>query len=403
MKKILLGVTGSIAAYKTPDLVRIFRGLNIEIRVVLTEAAKRFVTPLSLEIASENRVFSDFFDQIDLPLAHIELTKDIDCFLIAPATANTISKCSCGILDNLLTALFMTVKCPRIIAPAMNSRMYEDTIFKDRLNYLRQKGVIEILPEKGRLACGEQGVGKMASLDTITIEVLKAMTFNDFNGKKVLISAGPTREPIDPVRFISNRSSGKMGFALAKTAYLRGAEVTLISGETCQKPVNGVNYLKVDSANQMKQVMVERSSTVDIVIMAAAPADYRPKVFSQQKITKGEFKNVNLNLELIENDDIIKTITKGSQSQGKNCPFVVGFSAQTGNRIDLARKKLVDKSMNMIVFNDITIPGAGFDCDTNIITIIDHNNEDAYPMMKKEDAANKIIDKIIEAIAKKNP
>jgi phosphopantothenoylcysteine decarboxylase/phosphopantothenate--cysteine ligase len=384
MAKILLGITASIAAYKTPDLVRLIKGLNIDVKVVMTEAAKKFVTPLALEITSENPVYSDFFDQ---PLAHIDITKDIDALLIAPATANTLSKCSCGILDNLLTATFMTAKCPRLIAPAMNHRMYEDAIFQDRLHFLLDKGVIEIPPQVGILACGEHGIGRMATFDTIINSLLKAISLNDLKGKRILISAGPTKEPIDPVRFISNRSSGKMGFALAKAAYLRGADVTLVSGDTCLTPLSEVRYIKVQTANQMKQAMVEISKNVDIVIMAGAVADYRPLEFSDQKIPKTD----TLTLKLVKNDDIINAITSG-----KNCPFMVGFSAQTGNRIDLARKKLAEKSMDMIVFNDISKEGAGFDCDTNVITIIDKTNEYPHSIMDKAEAANKILDKILE-------
>jgi phosphopantothenoylcysteine decarboxylase/phosphopantothenate--cysteine ligase len=266
--------------------------------------------------------------------------------------------------------------------------MYEDCIFGDRLSYLKEKGVIEIPPIEGRLACGEHGIGKMASSDTIINAVLKAMTPSDLKGKKILISAGPTVEPIDPARFISNRSSGKMGIALAKAAYLRGADVTLVCGHTSISIFEGIRVIKVQTADQMKQAIVENCA-VDILIMAAAPADYRPKNYSQLKMPKGE----SLTLELIKNDDIIKTITSRNP-----CPFVVGFSAQTGNRIDIAREKLSKKSMDMIVFNDITIPGAGFDCNTNVITIIDSKGEYPLPLMKKEEAACKIIDKIIENI-----
>lgn len=384
-KSIIIGITGSVAAYKTPDLIKSVKNENIEVKVVYTESAAQFVTPLTLETVSGYPVFSGIFDS---PMAHIKYTDKADALLIVPASANTVSKIASGIADNLLTTIALSFRGPTLLAPAMNWRMYENPIFKDKLDYIKSKGLVEIAPDSGKLACGEEGVGRMASLEEIKLALLKSITKQDLNGLKVLVTAGPTREYFDPIRFISNRSSGKMGFSLARAAYLRGAEVSVISGTSCLESYPEIEFLYIDTAEEMEKAVKERADGADILIMSAAVADYRPAEKLESKVDKSK----GLNLELIKTNDIISSVASANRKT-----FIVGFSAETGDRIDRARMKMQRKKMDMIVFNDVSQEGAGFDTDTNVVTIIDKDNEYPLPKMTKPEVADAIFDKVIEA------
>ncbi|MBF0458700.1 MAG: bifunctional phosphopantothenoylcysteine decarboxylase/phosphopantothenate--cysteine ligase CoaBC [Nitrospirae bacterium] len=390
---IILGVTGSVAAYKSPLIARAIKDLGIGVKVVMTEAARQFVTPLALELVSGNPVLWDNFQH---PLSHIEIAKGALAFVTAPATLNTISKFSMGLADNLLTTMFMAFNGPSIIAPAMNWRMYGNPIFKDRLLYLKDKGIIEIPPESGQLACGEEGVGRMASPERIAHTVQRVLGSNDMKGLKVVVASGPTREYIDPVRFITNRSSGKMGIALARAAFLRGALVTLISGPSSHLPpddtIDYAGIIRVETSGDMQRAVIEKSAEADIVVMAAAVCDFKPQKFSTDKISRSEI----LTLDLIKTTDILGELS--SRRSAFKTPYITGFAAEAGDRKDRARLKLQRKGIDMIVFNDVTADGAGFDADTNIMTIITPTEELSIPKMSKKDGSNIIFDKILQDI-----
>ncbi|HDZ88243.1 MAG TPA: bifunctional phosphopantothenoylcysteine decarboxylase/phosphopantothenate--cysteine ligase CoaBC, partial [Nitrospirae bacterium] len=319
------------------------------------------------------------------PFAHIELPKSADAIIVAPATANTLSKFYSASASDMVSSCFLSFSGPVIIAPAMNWRMYTDPIFQERLNFLKDRGVIEVVPEKGNLACGETGIGKMASVEKVIAETKKVLSENDLTGRSIVVTAGPTREYIDPVRFISNRSSGRMGFAIAEHAFYRGADVTLISGPSSLEAPYGVNTEFVETAKEMLDSVKKNTVKADVLIMAAAVADYSPKHVHTEKIDKSE----GLDLRLIPAIDIIKSI-----SALKKKPLIVGFAAETGDRKDRAREKLRQKGMDMIVFNNVSLSGAGFDVDTNEVTLIDEKSEASYPLMTKGEVARKIIDKI---------
>ncbi|MBF0556508.1 MAG: bifunctional phosphopantothenoylcysteine decarboxylase/phosphopantothenate--cysteine ligase CoaBC [Nitrospirae bacterium] len=389
---VVLGVTGGIAAYKSPLIVRAIKGLGIEVKVVMTEAARQFVTPLTLEAVSENPVLWDNFQS---PLSHINIAKGALALITAPATLNTISKFSSGIADNLLTTLFMAFRGPVIIAPAMNWRMYDNPIFKDRLAYLKDKGIVEIPPERGQLACGEEGVGRMASAERIVHTLRRVLGPNDMKGLRVVVASGPTREYIDPVRFITNRSSGKMGIALARAAWLRGAAVTLISGPTSLPSLSDISdagVVRVETSGDMRRAVLEKSEEADIVVMAAAVCDFTPERVSPDKISRTE----RFTLPLIKTTDILGELS--SKRNAFKTPYIAGFAAETGDRKDRAREKLQRKGIDMIVFNDVTADGAGFDSETNIMTIITPEEELSIPKMSKEDGADRIFDKILLSI-----
>ncbi len=383
-KCVLLGVTGGVAAYKAVDLIRRLRDEGASVKVVLTEAAKEFITALSLEIASQNKVYSDIYSD---PMAHITLPANADVMVIAPATANTISKFANGIADNLLTASLLSFSGKIIIAPAMNWRMYENPIFQENLKYLLSHGVIQVGPEKGSLACGEEGMGRMSEITEI-IEIIKS-TFSkkDLTEERILVTAGPTREFIDPIRFISNRSSGKMGYALAQAAFRRGAEVVLISGPSVLSRPGGMKFIPVETATEMFNAINQELPSSTILIMSAAVSDFMPAEKAEGKIEKSE----KLLLKLQRTPDIISEIGKR-----KNRPFIVGFAAETGEKIERAKRKLYEKNMDIIVFNDITEDGSGFDVGTNKVVIISREKEIKLPLMSKDSVADEILDRLIE-------
>ena len=388
-KKILLGVTGGVAAYKAVDLIRRLKDDGASVTVIMTDASKNFITPLSLQIASGNKVYSGLFED---PMSHIELSRDTDLMLIAPATANIIGKFANGIADDLLSTCILSFRGKVVIAPSMNWRMYENPMVRENLKRLTAHGILHVGPDKGTLACGEEGVGRMADVNEIIEAVKSALSKKDLSKKKVIVTGGPTREYLDPVRFISNRSSGKMGYAVAGECIRRGAEVILISGPSALQAPRGLKaFVKVETAGEMREAVFKNLSKTDIVIMAAAPADFLPEKKEKIKIDKSE----KLSIKFKNTPDILAEIGKL-----KKRPLLVGFAAETGKRLDRARAKRTRKGADIIVFNDVTEAGSGFDVDTNKITIIEKNKETPLPMMTKDKAAEAIMDVVSECLRK---
>ncbi|HMK48441.1 MAG TPA: bifunctional phosphopantothenoylcysteine decarboxylase/phosphopantothenate--cysteine ligase CoaBC [Thermodesulfovibrionales bacterium] len=383
-KSVLLGVTGGVAAYKAIDLVRRLREENASVKVIMTEAAERFVTALSLETASGNPVYSNLFSS---PMAHITLPSGADVMAIAPATANIIGKFANGIADDLLSTCLLALDCNVVLAPAMNWRMYENPVVKENLGRLLSRGVHQIGPEKGALACGEEGIGRLAEVPDIVDAIESALSKKDLLRERVLITAGPTREYIDPVRFLSNRSSGKMGYALAKAAYRRGADVTLISGPSHLLPPKGVSFIPVETGEDMLKAVNEHAVHSTMLIMSAAVCDFRPEAKAELKINKSN----ELNLKLIKSRDIIREAGKK-----KTRLFIIGFAAETGHNLERARRKMRDKKMDMIVFNDVTAEGAGFDVATNKVVIIDKEQDLSLPLMSKDAVADSVLDRAVK-------
>jgi len=383
-KNILLGITGSVAAYKSADVVRGLIREGADIDVVLTEAACRFISPLTFTSLTGRPVYRDLFDD---PFTHINLANQADLILIAPATANTINKIACGIADNLLTSVVLAYEGIGLIAPAMNHRMYNNPVVKENMKRLKTRGFEFIGPVEGHLACGEEGMGRMAEVNEIIEVVVSALSPKDLEDRRFLVTAGPTREYIDPVRFISNRSSGKMGYEIARAARRRGAEVILISGPTSLTPPSGVKHVKVETTSEMERAVLRNLKESDVVVMTAAVCDFMPSSRHRVKLEKDALNS----LKLKKTNDILKKI---SRHKGKR--IVVGFSAEFGRKIDRARQELRDKDLDLIVFNDISQKGAGFDVDTNIITIIDREGRiEDYPLMKKAEVANIILDRVL--------
>lgn len=383
-KSVLLGITGGIAAYKSIELVRRIRDEGAQVTVILTEAAKRFVTPLSLEVASGNPVYTDLFSA---SMPHLSLTANADLMVIAPATANAIGKFAHGIADDLLSLCFLSYRGTIVIAPTMNWRMYEHPLFQKNLDVLEKLGVIRVGPESGSLACTEEGMGRMAEVPDIVEALKSALSGKDLSKDHVLVTAGPTREYLDPVRFLSNRSSGKMGFAIARTARRRGAQVTLISGPTCLVPPRGIDFIPVETTDEMLRAVDRYIPSATIFVMAAAVSDFKPVRVSDEKIEKTEARA----LELSRTEDIL-----AHAGALENRPFIVGFAAETGPKIDRARRKLRDKKADMIVFNDVLEPGSGFDSETNKVVLIDGKEERELPLLAKEEVADAIFDRVLE-------
>ena len=384
-KSILLGVSGGVAAYKAVELVRRFKDEGASVTVIMTGAAANFITPLSLEVASQNRVYSSLFDE---PMAHIDLPSKADVFVIAPATANIIAKLAHGIADDLLSTCFLSYQGSMVIAPSMNWKMYENRIFQENLQKIKSLGVLQVGPEKGSLACGEEGLGRLSDIQDIIEAVKSAVTRKDLSEEKIVVTAGPTREYIDPVRFISNRSSGKMGYALAKAARDRGADVTLISGPSSLQRPFGLKFVQVETSEEMLgAVEKETADDTTVLIMSAAVADFKPQERSSTKIEKSE----SMALTLLKADDIISQITCRSKR-----PFVIGFAAETGSNVDRAEKKLRKKNMDMIVFNNVSEPGAGFEVDTNSVVIIDKKGRTVTGLLSKDSVADTVLDRLIE-------
>ena len=394
-KTVVIGVSGGIAVYKTLDVVSRLRKLGVNVNVIMTKSATEFVTPLSFQSLSQNYVVCDMFeDPKTWDVEHISLAKRADVFLIAPATANVIGKIANGIADDMLTTTVMATKAKVLIAPAMNTNMYENPILQRNINTLKELGYNFVEPESGRLACGDTGKGKLASPETIVDEVVKLLSKGqDLKGKSIIVTAGPTVESIDPMRYITNRSTGKMGYSIAKEAIERGADVTLITGPTNLTPPQNLKKLvKIESAKDMYEAVLANLDENDVVIKSAAVADYKPKNYSNKKIKKSDD---DLVIELDRNKDIAQEIGKI-----KNNKILVGFAAETNDLIENASLKIKKKNLEFIVANDLTKEGAGFGVDTNIVKIIDkEGNITEYPKMKKEEVANIILDKIKELLS----
>lgn len=388
-KKIILGITGGIAAYKAAELTRCLVKKGAQVKVIMTRNAQEFITPLTMQTLSNNPVYTEMFALVESSeIGHISLADFADLVIVAPATANIIGKVAGGLADDLLSTTIMATRAPVIFCPAMNTNMYSNEIVRANIVKLAYEGYYFVEPASGELACGTWGSGRLAEIEDIIEETEFVLTGKDMTGEKVLVTAGPTREPFDPVRFISNYSSGKMGYAIAAMARHRGAEVTLVSGPCSLEAPRGVKCISVTSAIDMRNAVIENMPDSSIIIKAAAVADYRPAQASSSKIKK---KKGPLSLELERNPDIIEEV-----GRSKGDKILVGFAMETDNLIENARGKLVAKNMDMIVANDLSRPDAGFQADTNIVKIIDSNGKiDELPLMDKAEVANRILDKVL--------
>ena len=389
-KTVLLGITGSIAAYKIAYLASALHKLHADVHVLMTENATNFINPITFETLTGNKCLVDTFDRnFQFQVEHVSIAKKADIVMIAPASANVIGKIANGLADDMLTTTVMACRCQKLFAPAMNTAMYENPIVQDNIRKLKHYGYEVITPASGYLACGDTGAGKMPEPETLLEYILRETAFEkDLSGKKVLVTAGPTQEAIDPVRCLTNHSSGKMGYAIAKMAMLRGAEVTLVSGPTAIEPPLFVKVLSVTSARDMFEAVTGVSDQQDIIIKAAAVADYRPKQVSEDKVKKNDDQ---ASIELERTDDILKYLGQHK----KNGQFLCGFSMETKNMIGNSRAKLEKKNLDMVAANNLKVEGAGFQGDTNVLTLITQDEEVSLPLMSKEDAALKILDKII--------
>ncbi len=389
-KKIVLGVTGGIAAYKAAELVRELLRAEAEVYVVMTRGAQAFVTPLTFQTLSGNKVTTELFSLIEeSEIGHISLADRADVLVIAPATANIIGKINSGIADDMLTTIVMATRAPVLMAPAMNVHMWENPICQENIQKLRSRGYHFIDPEAGELACGYEGKGRLAEVSAIVEKIRNLLSPQDLKGETVLITAGPTEEPIDPVRFVSNRSSGKMGFSLARAAGRRGAEVVLISGPTALSFPPNVKGTLVRTAAEMRRAVLASLKKSSVLIMAAAVSDYRPEKTSEEKIKKSSGSLV-LPLELTP--DIL---SEAGKQKGKR--FIVGFAAETENLLQNAQRKLAEKKLDLIVANDVSLPGAGFQVDTNVVKLIYPGGKiEELPLMSKEELADRLLDRIVQ-------
>ena len=385
-KTILLGVTGGIAAYKAAALASALVKLHANVEVVMTENATKFITPLTFEQLTGRRTMVDTFDRnFSHQVEHISLADRTDLVIIAPATANVCAKLAHGMADDMLTTTVLACRCPKLIAPAMNTNMYENPVTQDNLQILRRYGWEVIGPTSGRLACGAVGTGKLPEPEELVEHILRHIALaHDLLGKKVMITAGPTQESLDPVRYLTNHSSGKMGYALAKLAMLRGAEVTLISGQTNLKPIPFVNMVSVVSAADMFEAVAAHAEDADMIFMAAAIADYTPANYVDNKIKK---KDGDMSIPLNRTQDILKWLGEHRRENQVIC----GFSMETENLIENSRAKLVKKNADMICANNLKVEGAGFGVDTNIITLITKDSVTELPLQSKEAVANQIL------------
>ena len=386
-KKILIGITGGIAAYKSAYLVRALTQLGATVRVVMTESAKSFITPMTLQALSGYPVRSELFDdEAERAMGHIELARFADYLIIAPATANCIAKMAYGLADDLLSTLLLVAECPIIVCPAMNQSMWKHVTTQANLKLLQERGVLMVGPNEGIQACGEYGYGRVCEADEVINAIRLYSVNNLLKGKSVLITAGPTREMIDPVRYLSNKSSGKMGYALAEAAYRAGAQVTLVTGPTSLTPISGIRVKQVDSASAMYETVMDELQSGDIFIGAAAVADYRVEQIESSKIKKGT--NTQLSLALSKNKDILAEVAKTGFAS-----FVVGFAAETDDLLKHAREKLVNKNIDMIIANDVS-RGQGFDVNENQVTVLTHEDEQSIQMMNKVSLAGVLMTKI---------
>lgn len=392
-KNILLGVTGGIAAYKIANLASMLKKQKANVRVIMTKNACQFITPITFETLTAQKVYTDTFDRdFEFKVDHIELGKWADVFLIAPATANVIGKLANGIADDMLTTTALAMRCPLVVAPAMNTAMYENRAVKHNIMKLRTNGMEIILPASGHLACGDTGAGKMPEPELL-MEYIKRAAYKkkDLAGKKVCVSAGPTREAIDPVRYISNNSTGKMGVEIAKMAAYRGAKVSLVLGPSNVFVPDFINRIDIKSAEDIYEEIMKISDAQDIIIKAAAVADYTPANYSSEKIKK---KEGDLTIELSRTKDILKELGERKNNNPKR-QFICGFSMETENMEENSRKKLVSKNVDMIVANNLKVEGAGFGTDTNVVSIFTKDQEVILDKLSKLEVAEKIFDEIV--------
>ena len=391
-KTVVLAVSGSIAAYKIASLASALKKLHANVQVLMTKNAVNFINPITFESLTGNKCLVDTFDRnFQYSVEHVALAKQADVVLVAPASANVIGKIAHGIADDMLTTTVMACKCKKIIAPAMNTNMFDNPILQDNLKILEHYGYEVISPAVGYLACGDTGAGKMPEPELLLQYILREIAYEkDMQGKRVLVTAGPTQESIDPVRFITNHSTGKMGYAIAKMCMLRGAEVTLVSGPTSIAKPEFVHMVDVVTAKEMYEEVTKRAKDQDIIIKAAAVADYRPKSVSSEKMKK---KDDDLAIPMERTDDILKFLGEHK----KEHQFLCGFSMETENMLENSRKKLEKKHLGMIVANNLKVEGAGFAGDTNVVTIITGQEEVSLGKMTKEETALRILDEILKA------
>ena len=396
-KTVLLGVTGSIAAYKIAYLASALKKLHAEVHVLMTKNATNFITPITFESLIGTKCLVDTFDRnFQFQVEHISIAKKADVAMIAPASANVIGKLAHGIADDMLTTTLMACKCKKFISPAMNTNMFENPILQDNLKTLEHYGYEVIQPASGYLACGDTGAGKMPEPETLLSYILREIAKEkDLEGKKVLVTAGPTQEAIDPVRYITNHSSGKMGYALAKAAMLRGAEVTLVSGPCSITPPPFVKVVPVVTAKDMFDAVTSVSAEQDIIIKAAAVADYRPLKVFEEKVKK---KDEEMSIALEKTDDILNYLGEHRTKE----QFLCGFSMETQNMLGNSRAKLGKKHLDMVAANNLKVEGAGFQGDTNVLTLITQDEDVSLQLMSKEDAANVILDKILSVMKERN-
>jgi phosphopantothenoylcysteine decarboxylase/phosphopantothenate--cysteine ligase len=387
-KKIIVGITGGIAAYKTCEIVRRLKKMGAQVIVVMTQSAQKFITPLTLETLSENEVVTEMFPERRMwGVKHVHLANWADLILIAPATANTIGKIKAGIADDILTTVVMATKSKILICPSMNVNMCENPIFEENVEYLKKRGYLFVEPETGALACGT-GKGRLPEPEFIVSEVVKLLTGKkDLEGKSILVTAGRTEEPLDPVRYISNRSSGRMGYAIAEAARKRGARVALISGPSNLTPSGEVNFIPVKTAQEMFSAIRSQFGRTDVLIMTAAVSDFVPSVVSKDKIKRTDEE---LMLKLKPSVDILKELGKRKKKQ-----ILVGFSLETKDEIENSKRKLREKNLDLIVVNNPNVPGAGFEVDTNQVSIIDKRGKvEKLPLLSKKEVAEKVLDKV---------
>ncbi len=395
-KTVVLGVTGSIAAYKMANVASMLGKLHADIHVIMTENACQFITPVTFETLTGNKCMVDTFDRnFQFHVAHISVAKRADVLLIAPASADVIGKLANGIADDMLTTTAMACTCKKIVAPAMNTNMYHNPILQENLKKLAGYGFTVIAPEKGLLACRDVGDGKMPAEEVLVAHILKEIAYEkDLAGQRVIVTAGPTQESIDPVRYITNHSTGKMGYELAKAAMLRGAAVTLVSGVTSLEPPLFVDYVPVKSAADMFEAMQARFLENDIIIKAAAVADYKPKSYSDEKTKK---KDGEMSIELDRTQDILKYLGE-HRREGQ---FYCGFSMETQNMLENSRAKLDKKHIDMVVANNLKVAGSGFGTDTNVVTMISKEEEMQLELLTKAEVAHRILDEILKLKARK--
>ena len=389
-KHIVLGVSGGIAAYKIASLASMLKKQSADITVIMTRNATNFINPITFEALTGNKCLVDTFDRnFKHSVEHVSLAKQTDVFLVAPASANVIAKAAHGLADDMLTTTLLACECPKLVAPAMNTRMYRNPVLQDNLKLLAHYGMQVITPATGYLACGDTGEGKMPDPEVLFEAILRALRPKDMAGLKVLVTAGPTREKIDPVRYLSNHSTGKMGYAIARAAISRGAEVTLVTGKTDLTPPGEADTVEIVSAADMARAVKERARDQDIIIKAAAVADYRPKYTADEKMKKSDS---GLNIELERTEDILGFLG-AHKMQGQ---FLCGLSMETENMLENSREKLRKKNLDLIVANNLKEQGAGFGTDTNIVTLLSPTDTVQLPLLSKEEVAHRLLDYILE-------